>query len=333
MSDPMEAQSAPADTPLADPAPAESCPWFRHKAVIVSFQVLTIIVGASTLGGSILYFRGSEHTSIDWVFPLLMAIASLIGGCWSAFRRWRDYTMPMRKLMDLLPRVRLGQIPIEELSSVNGSIEQIVPLIQQMLRDLRQERVRTAELENETRQRVLTRTDALERKIGSLRQQATRDGLTGLSNRRHLDEALPQAVELSLATYTDLAVLMIDVDYFKMLNDTLGHAAGDELLRQIAQLIRSTVRDTDTAFRCGGDEFVVILPNTGEVVALQMAARLRSLVDSLGKTIKVSRPPRLSIGVASLATTGARTAHELLVAADRALYDIKSTRPMPSRVA
>jgi len=333
MSELCEAQPTPAVVEVpADAALAESCPWFKRKKVVIGFQVLSMLLGASALGGCILYFRGGQK-QLDWVLAVLIAVVSLLAGCWSTLRRFRDYTLPTRKLQQMIPRVRLSEIPIEELSSIKGGIEPIIPLVQELLRDLRQERMRIARLEEETRQRVMSRTDALERKIGSLRHQATRDSLTGLCNRRHLDEALPQAIELSLATYTDLTVMMIDVDYFKMLNDTLGHAAGDDLLRQIAQLIRSTVRENDLAFRCGGDEFVIVLPQTNEDVAGQMATRLRSLVDSLGKTLKVTRPPRLSIGLGSLAKTGARTAHDLLVAADKALYDVKSTRPVPSRVA
>ena len=128
-----------------------------------------------------------------------------------------------------------------------------------MLRDSRRKRAEAAALEHETRQRIANRTDALERTIGSLRQQATRDVLTGLFNRRMLEEYLPQAVKRCKEARIGLCLLMIDVDHFKLLNDTLGHAAGDELLKTIGQLIRSTIREKDLAFRCGGDEFVVQL--------------------------------------------------------------------------
>ncbi len=334
MPDPTDAPSAPVE---ADP-PAAAAPLVvkrtrDRKVLVFAVQVLAILVCAAALGWALHTYLGADQGRSNWILTTLMAGTSLLAGCWSTYRRWRDYTLPLRSLREMLPEARLGSIPIEELSSIKGQLAPIIPHIQQLLRDIREERMMISRLEDETRQRVLSRTDALERKIGSLRQQATRDGLTGLGNRRHLDQSLPQAIELCLATYEDLSVMMIDVDYFKMLNDTLGHAAGDELLRQIAQLIRSTIREADTAFRCGGDEFVVVLPNTTRDVAEQMGMRLRSLIDSLSKTIKVSRPPRLSIGVASLFQTGTRTAHDLLVAADKALYDVKSARPLPSRVA
>ena len=115
------------------------------------------------------------------------------------------------------------------------------------------------EMDREVRQRIANKTEALERKIGSLHNQATRDVLTGLLNRRALDEHLAKAMERCAAKGLAVSVLMIDVDNFKPLNDTLGHAAGDELLRSIGQLLRSTLRDGDTPFRCGGDEFVIVL--------------------------------------------------------------------------
>src|SRR5262249_27222215 len=147
-----------------------------------------------------------------------------------------------------------------------------------------------AELEAEMSQRVAGRTDALERVIGSLRQQATRDPLTGLFNRRLLDQQLPELISQCRANALDLAILMIDVDHFKHLNDTLGHAAGDELLRSIAQIIRSSIREQDHAYRCGGDEFVIVMPDADSETAHSMAARVTSLVDGLSRTLKVVMP-------------------------------------------
>jgi diguanylate cyclase (GGDEF)-like protein len=122
---------------------------------------------------------------------------------------------------------------------------------------------------------------------------------------------------------------MIDVDHFKGLNDTLGHAAGDQLLRDIGQLIRSSVRDgRDAAFRVGGDEFVVLMPGATPAAAASLAQRLISLVDAHAKTLRTIPKPRLAIGVALLSELPANKvgAHELLRAADRVLYKIKSER-------
>ncbi len=304
---------------------------FALRSVLI--QSIAILFGAAGFAWFLRQILGDDLRQTHWMLMVLLAAVSLAAGCWGAVSRWRDYTVPMRNLQALLPRVRIGECPIDELNTIDRGLAPLVPLIQELIRDLRLERTRNAELQEEIRQRVLTRTDALERKIGSLQQQATRDALTGLNNRRQLDQQLPVLMDQCKDRYADLTVLMIDVDYFKTLNDTLGHAAGDQLLRQIAQLIRSSIRASDSAYRCGGDEFVVVLPGASTDIGKRLADRLRSLVDSLGKTLKVPRAPRLSIGLASIFESNPSDAAALLALADKALYDIKAARGGSSRVA
>ena len=160
-------------------------------------------------------------------------------------------------------------------------------ICQELLRDRRHEQLRVRQLELEIRQRVASRTEALERTIGSLRNQASRDGLTGLMNRRALDTYLPDAIDRCQRAAIGLCVLMLDIDDFKPLNDTLGHAAGDDVLRSLAQIIRSTIPETDAAFRCGGDEFVVVLEDHSPAAGAAVAERIGSLADALGKTFRV----------------------------------------------
>ena len=150
--------------------------------------------------------------------------------------------------------------------------------------------------------------------------------LTGLYNRRMLDEHLPRLVERRKNASPGLCLLMIDVDHFKLLNDTLGHAAGDELLRSIGQLIRSTIREEDMAFRCGGDEFVIVLDDGAIDDGHIMADRLISLVDGLTRTLHVPLAPRLSIGVSRLSDLQDPTPQALMEEADRLLYEVKGAR-------
>lgn len=304
-------------------------PDIRHAVL----QVVGILVGAAVVGAVLHWMIGAKHPTASWLLMVLLGVAALAAGCWGAIRRWHDYTLPLRLLQDLLPKVRLGEVPIDELSSVRGGLTPIIPGIQSLLTELRNERKQNAVLQEEIRQRVQSRTDALQRKIGTLQQQATRDGLTGLNNRRSLDHHLPVLIQQARQQGVDLCVMMIDVDYFKSLNDTLGHAAGDELLKQIAQIIKSSIRETDLACRCGGDEFVVVLPGAPLDIASRLAGRIRSLVDEIGKTLRVPKPPRLSIGLAGLQHTNADSAQELLALADKSLYEIKAARPGSSRAA
>jgi diguanylate cyclase (GGDEF)-like protein len=122
---------------------------------------------------------------------------------------------------------------------------------------------------------------ALQRKIAevqslqaALREQATHDGLTGLFNRRHLNDTLPTLLALALREHQPLAAVVIDLDHFKRINDTHGHPAGDALLVQFGRLLREHLRRSDMAFRYGGEEFCLLLPHTTAAAARAKAEQL-----------------------------------------------------------
>jgi diguanylate cyclase (GGDEF)-like protein len=306
--------------------PARSWPSATSAGAVG--QGLSIFLSAVGFAWLILLLIERDAVRGGWAVEVMLALAALVSGCWTAAHRYRTWTLPMRRLQQLLAQARDGDVSIDALAEIDGGPRAIVPAIQEMLRELRTQRGAIAELESEMRTRLANRTDALQRTIGTLRQQATRDPLTGLFNRRFLDEYLSQSVQRHLKQRKDLCVLMMDVDHFKLLNDALGHAAGDDLLKAVGQLIRSTIRGEDVGFRFGGDEFVILLPGGTVESGRALADRLVSLVDALGKTIKVvPKPPRLSVGLATLlGGDGASTPQALLGMADRALYEVKRAR-------
>ncbi|MBF0425449.1 MAG: diguanylate cyclase [Magnetococcales bacterium] len=153
-----------------------------------------------------------------------------------------------------------------------------------------------------------------------LRQLSYTDGLTGLLNRRRLDEVLADEFDRAKRYHLELAVLLFDVDHFKKFNDRHGHDQGDRVLQAIGSEMRHLFRALDFPCRFGGEEFCVIMPNTGRTGALQVAERLRERVelmkvDALTVTI--------SIGVATLPLLDVPTPEALLKAADEALYEAK----------
>ena len=172
--------------------------------------------------------------------------------------------------------------------------------------------------------------EALSRHLRSL---AYRDSLTGLYNHRYFQEQLVHEVERAQRYGHQLSVLMLDVDRFKQVNDTYGHLMGDTLLSYVAQLISAKVRSSDMAARYGGDEFAVILPETGQETAIAVAEKLRKAV-SAGRHWQGALLGNLGVGicfgVASFPDDG-RTADDLLVCADRRLYGAKSRRPRVTR--
>src|SRR5579884_166576 len=171
---------------------------------------------------------------------------------------------------------------------------------------------------------VLTSRDLSERKRfeEELRQQGLHDGLTGLANRQLLLDRLEHAIARGGRTPHSLAVLMLDLDGFKQVNDSLGHEAGDRLLVEVSRRLRASVREGDTVARLGGDEFAVVLDpanqDLAEVVARRIIGRLRVPVD-LGKSVVVQG----SIGIA-MGSTAEVSAEEMIRNADLAMYQAKS---------
>ena len=191
------------------------------------------------------------------------------------------------------------------------------------------------------------------RTVRRLEEEAVTDSLTGLYNRRRLEQRLRQEVAKALRYGQDLSLLMIDLDDFKRFNDTFGHPQGDVLLQQVASvLLAETRREVDVVARLGGDEFVVVMPLTpstreGEEAALCAAERIRAAVSAQAFGGRQGRPDEhatVSIGLAAIADVAdlgrfgaaraargdddahasARTAAALLSAADKALYRAKS---------
>lgn len=154
---------------------------------------------------------------------------------------------------------------------------------------------------------------------------AITDGLTGLFNRRYMETHLGTLVDQSAARGKPIAVLVLDIDYFKAINDGYGHDAGDEVLREFALRIRKAIRNIDLACRYGGEEFVIVMPETDMAVATMVAERLRRRIASEPFAIEKgarSLEVTISIGIAALSGV-ADNAATILKRADQALYRAK----------
>jgi diguanylate cyclase (GGDEF)-like protein len=157
--------------------------------------------------------------------------------------------------------------------------------------------------------------------------QAHRDALTSLYNRAYLNQILEEQFNLSKAVGQPFTLIFLDIDQFKSINDTHGHQGGDAVLVSVAQAIRSATRDQDAVVRFGGDEFVVLLAETGEELGVKIAERIRATVERRlhdaggGNQIRIT----VSVGWTTMTlNSGITTAKELLETADRSLYRAKA---------
>jgi diguanylate cyclase (GGDEF)-like protein len=174
-------------------------------------------------------------------------------------------------------------------------------------------------------QRALRASHAeLERSHAELEALARTDALTGLVNRREFDRLAGLELARARRAGSPTAFIMADLDFFKRINDTFGHPAGDEVLRRCASTLRESVRETDVVARLGGEEVMIVLPNTTESAAIQLAERLRATLAALpvrweGASISFTA----SFGVAALGAGCEATIEQVYRATDDALYAAK----------
>ncbi|WP_315928106.1 PleD family two-component system response regulator [Mesorhizobium sp. SP-1A] len=168
--------------------------------------------------------------------------------------------------------------------------------------------------------------DRLRASVTQTIEMAVTDGLTGLHNRRYLDSHLQTLFERAVARRRPLSVMITDLDRFKSINDSHGHDGGDDVLREFARRLRKNVRGIDLACRYGGEEFVVVMPDTDGEVAEMVAERIRAQIAGVpfavgteGKTVEVT----ISVGVSSL-LKGLDSSEALMKRADLALYEAKN---------
>jgi diguanylate cyclase len=291
------------------------------------FAVSTITLGDDRIG-SILILSDSRHWQERRINDLVIAICVLVGALVAAFllsrRLQRVVSEPILMLAATTRRVseernyglRAEKISGDEIGRLVDDFNEMLSQIQQRDRELNQAR---EQLESKVQERTRELTE-LTRK---LEHQAYHDTLTGLANRVRLDAQLRQALEEVKRYGGRLAVLGLDLDRFKNINDTLGHAVGDKLLVQVAERLSACLRKSDLLARLGGDEFCVLLPHVEE--SRDVALLAERLVEAMARPVQVdgySLHVTTSIGI-SLYPDDGREADVMLKNADTAMYRSK----------
>lgn len=191
----------------------------------------------------------------------------------------------------------------------------------------KQENQRLAEQLKRTLEEVRIKNQQLEEAVAKLETVAATDPLTCLANRRAFNQAMDRSFAEATRYGHDLACIMIDLDGFKLLNDSLGHQKGDELLQRAARVLEANCRRSDVAGRYGGDEFILLLPQTDIDTARQVASRIRdefsAAAQSLARQMTTPTPLTMSIGLSSLHHSRPANPEALVAHADHALYRAK----------
>ena len=227
---------------------------------------------------------------------------------------------PLRELTDAVRRLSAGELDAraptppraDEIAMLTDGFNEMAEKIQSNTRHLEEQ--------------VELRTGALQTANAELERLASTDGLTGLANHRSLHERLAEEVARANRYEQPMSLLMIDVDHFKIYNDTNGHPQGDTVLTKVEAILQERLRASDLAARYGGEEFAVILPSTDATAAALVASKLVQAVRDQPFMGEASQPLgriTISVGGAEL-TLASETPAQLLVRADARLYEAKS---------
>jgi diguanylate cyclase (GGDEF)-like protein len=206
------------------------------------------------------------------------------------------------------------------------SVAVFFALLMRLLEQQEQSAYLLRQMNQQLKESVDQRTAELEAANMELQIIAMMDGLTGIANRRYFDDYYERSWRTAVRMGTTISVVMADIDWFKAYNDTYGHQAGDDCLKQVARTVRNhTKRAADFVARYGGEEFIVVLPDTDAVGAGKFAERVREQVAALD--IAHSKSPfgkvTISLGIASITPGQSDEAQALIEAADKALYTAK----------
>jgi len=262
--------------------------------------------------------RGRTIAEFDAAADLVVGIgiAIVLISIPAVFIVVRRIVVPLNEMSRVANRFSAGQLNARSSVQRSDEIGTLAANFNAMADEIGHTHQQVVALNSELEQRVMERT-------AQLRELAAREPLTGLYNRRHFSEVLSRRFSEARRYGTDLSLMMIDMDNFKNINDRFGHLVGDEILIMTALTISSQLRAPDLAARFGGDEFIVLMPHTSHPQADHVARRVIRLFDQEQAKKDLGTPLSLSIGVASLGCTDAKSDDDLVRFVDRALYDAK----------
>ena len=295
---------------LAQPGSSMAFHGLTHRNVIglaeVSAEPGVIIV--AELDRAAVYGQWIElrNMFLGLVGALVLVVAAV------AFQLGRSIVAPLQRLIRAADRIAGGDLEVRLSAKRNDELGRLTVVFDQMADRLRQSHAE-----------IMAANEAMQQQNHVLERLSITDSLTGLYNRNKLDAILIDELARFKRTRRQFALLMLDIDHFKTLNDTHGHIAGDEILRNVARILLQSIRSIDYAARYGGDELIIILVDTSADLAAKTAERIRSHVENAqyganGSTIAVT----VSIGIVQCQLDD-MTPTAVFARADKALYQAK----------
>lgn len=303
------------DSAVAADPPTEE----RRKSVALRWRTALLMIAALSAG----FVLGRINTADSLGFAVALvglAVAAAVG----VSLAWAWIAQPIRRFADQLDGLALAQRQVQVRALPTDRDDELGRMAR-AVRELIISRIRDHHDARQLRRTLDDRVSrATQKAVNTLSKMAMRDPLTDLGNRRFLDAHLPTLIAVSRESDTDLICVMIDMDNFKQVNDTLGHGTGDDLLVALAELIRSAIREDDLAIRFGGDEFVVFMPGATLDRAQQFATHIRTLFRQRAVAlVGGATTTDLSVGAASLREENCADGDALIDTADHHLYVAK----------
>ncbi|MDE2365504.1 MAG: diguanylate cyclase [Betaproteobacteria bacterium] len=295
---------------LAQPGESQVFQGATHRDVIGVADI------SRELGITIVAERSRAEVYRAWIdlrnmFLVLVGSLVLIVAA-VAFKMGRSIVGPLQRLIRAADRIAEGDLDVQLAATRNDELGRLTTVFNQMADRLRHNHAE-----------IVAANESMRQQNRMLATLSVTDSLTGLYNRSKLDAILTDELARFNRTQRRFSLLMLDIDYFKTLNDTYGHVTGDEILAAVARILLQSVRSIDYAARYGGDEFIIILVETSADMARKTAERIRSQVENMrygvdGTTISVT----VSIGIVQCQHDDA-TPTMLLARVDNALYEAK----------
>lgn len=273
------------------------------------------VIGYLRLATDVSTARGQLQQMASRLRRISLGVLLLVAPC--SLVAMRKVVSPLNELSRTARQLADGVMDARARVTAHNEIGDLARAFNDMAARLSETQFEMLKLNAELEERVQQRTHQLE-------DLASRDPLTGLYNRRYFSDVIAREFAAAERYDADLTCLMFDLDHFKETNDRFGHRMGDEVLVMVGEAIRAELRDSDVAARFGGDEFIVLLPRASSSAAAGVAERISSRFAEMVYSKSPDIPTTLSVGVASLRVTRARSAEALIHEADLALYAAKT---------